>query len=65
MKPLMLITAPVATRSGYGSHSRDLCRSLIAMDKFEIHINSMKWGNCPMNALNELEARSSMDIDPK
>ena len=28
MKPLMLITGPVATRSGYGSHSRDLVRSL-------------------------------------
>ena len=53
MKPLMLITGPVATRSGYGSHSRDLCRSLIAMDKFDIKINSLRWGNCPMNALDE------------
>ncbi len=49
----MLITGPVATRSGYGSHSRDLCRSLIAMDKFDIKINSLRWGNCPMNALDE------------
>jgi hypothetical protein len=53
MKPLMLITGPVATRSGYGSHSRDLVRSLIAMDKFDIKINSLRWGNCPMNALDE------------
>ena len=53
MKPLMLITGPVATRSGYGSHSRDLVRSLIAMDKFDIHINSLRWGNCPMNAIDE------------
>ena len=53
MKPMMLVTGPVATRSGYGSHSRDLCRSLIAMDKFDIHINSLKWGNTPMNALDE------------
>ena len=44
MKPLMLITGPVATRSGYGSHSRDLVRSLIAMDKFDIKINSLRWG---------------------
>ena len=48
----MLITGPVATRSGYGSHSRDLVRSLISMDKFDIKINSLRWGNCPMNALN-------------
>ena len=53
MKPLMLITGPVATRSGYGSHSRDLVRSLIAMDRFDIKINSLPWGNTPMNALDE------------
>ena len=53
MKPLMLITGPVATRSGYGSHSRDLVRSLIAMDRFDIKINSLRWGNTPMNALDE------------
>jgi glycosyltransferase involved in cell wall biosynthesis len=23
------------------------------MDKFDIHINSLRWGNCPMNALDE------------
>ena len=53
MKPLMLITGPVATRSGYGSHSRDLVRSLISMDKFDIQVNSLRWGNCPMNALDD------------
>ena len=63
MKPMLLFTAPVATRSGYGSHSRDLCRSLIAMDKFEIHINSMKWGNCPMNALDDKDPNDKVIID--
>ena len=52
MKPLMLITGPVTTRSGYGSHTRDLVRSLMSMDKFDIHINSLRWGNTPMNALD-------------
>ena len=52
MKPMLLFTAPVATRSGYGAHSRDLVRSLIAMDLFDIRINSMRWGNTPMNALS-------------
>ena len=63
MRPLMLITGPVATRSGYGSHSRDLVRALVAMDKFEIHINSLKWGNCPMNALNEEDPNDKLIID--
>ena len=52
MKPLTLITGPVTTRSGYGSHTRDLVRSLMSMDKFDIHINSLRWGNTPMNALD-------------
>ena len=51
-KPTMFIQAPVATRSGYGSHSRDIVRSLIEMDKFDIQIASLRWGNCPMNALD-------------
>ena len=63
MKPLILITGPVATRSGYGSHSRDLCRSLIAMDKFDIKINSLRWGNCPMNALDENKADDKSILD--
>ena len=28
-KPLIVVTAPVQTRSGYGNHSRDICRALI------------------------------------
>ena len=51
MKPLLVMSAPVATRSGYGDHSRDLLRSLIKMDKFDIKVLSQKCGNCPMNAL--------------
>ena len=39
MKPLVLVTAPVKTRSGYGNHSRDICRSLIESDKYDVKIN--------------------------
>jgi len=53
MKPLVLVTAPVGTRSGYGSHSRDICRSLIAMDKFDIKIWPVRWGGTPQDALDE------------
>ena len=52
-KPLVLFTAPVGTRSGYGAHSRDIARSLIAMDKFDIRIFPVRWGSTPQNALNE------------
>ena len=51
-KPFMLIQAPVQTRSGYGAHARDLVKSQIAMDKFDIKIIGLRWGNTPMNALD-------------
>ena len=63
MRPLMLITGPVATRSGYGSHSRDLVRALVNMDKFDIHITSLRWGNTPMNALNEKNPKDKIILD--
>ena len=52
MKPLVLVTAPVGTRSGYGAHSRDICRSLIAMDRFDIKIWPVRWGGTPQDALD-------------
>jgi len=52
-KPLCLVTAPVATRSGYGAHSRDIVRSLIALDRYDVKIWSVRWGNTPMNALDK------------
>jgi len=53
MKPLVLVTAPVGTRSGYGSHSRDICRSLIAMDKFDVKIWPVRWGGTAQNVLDQ------------
>ena len=50
-KPLILVTAPVATRSGYGNHSRDICRALIESDKYNVKIHAVRWGTTPMNAL--------------
>ena len=38
MKKLMLICAPVSSRSGYGDHARDLVRAFIKLDKFEVKI---------------------------
>ena len=52
-KPLLLVTAPVGTRSGYGNHSRDICRALIESDKYDVKINPVRWGATPMNALED------------
>ena len=52
-KPLVLVTGPVSTRSGYGNHARDICRALIELDKYDVLINSVPWGSTPMNALED------------
>ena len=50
-KPFLLFRGPVKTRSGYGSHSRDLLESLYQMDLFDIKIDSCSWGSTPLTAL--------------
>ena len=52
MKPTLVFQAPVATRSGYGDHARDLLHSLYKLDKFDIKVISTRWGSTPMDALN-------------
>jgi glycosyltransferase involved in cell wall biosynthesis len=52
MKPTLVFQGPVATRSGYGDHARDLLHSLYKLDKFDIKVVSLRWGQTPMDALD-------------
>ena len=62
-KPFMFIQAPIQTRSGYGAHARDLVKSLIRMDKFDIQILGLRWGDCPMDALDETNPEDKEMLD--
>ena len=53
IKPLVLVTAPIETRSGYGNHSRDICQALIETDKYDVRIQSVRWGSTPPTALEK------------
>jgi glycosyltransferase involved in cell wall biosynthesis len=53
MKPFLLFRGPVETVSGYGSHSRDVLKSLYDMDIFNIKIDSCNWGVTPKTALDK------------
>tara|TARA_R110002012_G_scaffold272708_2_gene458339 strand:- start:706 stop:2028 length:1323 start_codon:yes stop_codon:yes gene_type:complete len=74
MKPFIVIQGPVATRSGYGNHTRDLASALIKSNKYDIQIISLPWGSCPTDALksdnpehviiNQCIARSNIDKKP-
>jgi glycosyltransferase involved in cell wall biosynthesis len=48
-KQTLVFQGPVFTRSGYGDHCRDLLKSLRKMDKYNIKIIPMRWGNTPQN----------------
>lgn len=58
MKKLCVVSCPIATRSGYGSRSRDLVRSLIETkgEEWDIRILPQRWGNTPQNALSEADS---------
>ena len=63
IKPLCVVRAPCATRSGYGDMSRDIIRHLIEYNKFDVKVHSVNWGDTPMNALDENDPKDKMILD--
>ena len=50
-KPQLVISCPASSRSGYGDHARDIVRSLINLQKFDVKVLDQPWGNCPRTEL--------------
>ena len=63
IKPVCLIRAPIATRSGYGDMARQIARQIIDYDKFDVKIHSVPWGDTPTNALSADNPKDRMLID--
>ena len=53
MKPLFIISCPIDTYSGYGARSRDIVKSLIKLDTYDIKILPQRWGNCPWGFIDD------------
>tara|TARA_R110000737_G_scaffold2212_2_gene6251 strand:+ start:77 stop:1336 length:1260 start_codon:yes stop_codon:yes gene_type:complete len=51
-KPLLLFQAPIATRSGYGDHSRDILKSIFDLDTYDVKIVPTRWGNTPQDQID-------------
>lgn len=51
MKPLVVISCPIDTHSGYGARSRDIVRSLIKTNKYDVKVIPQRWGNTPFGFL--------------
>jgi glycosyltransferase involved in cell wall biosynthesis len=53
MKPLVVISCPIDTFSGYGGRSRDLVLPIIKSGKYEVKILSQRWGNTSWGFLQD------------
>ena len=62
-KKLLLVCAPVTSRSGYGAHSRDLVWSFLQHDKYDVKILDVRWGDCPRNALDKNNPNDKQILD--
>ena len=51
MKQLVVISCPIDTHSGYGARSRDIVKTLIKSEKYEVKILPQRWGSTPFGFL--------------
>ena len=54
-KATIVFEAPFWSRSGYGDHARDLLKSLIDINQYDIKIITTNWGDCPNDAYPEYD----------
>ena len=59
-KPILLLSAPVFNRSGYGDLSTDIARSLLKHDKYDLRITLQRWGKCQSKHFED-ELTTSID----
>ena len=52
-KPVIAISCPVDTYSGYGARARDFVKALINIDQYEVQILSQRWGNTRFGYLED------------
>ena len=51
MKPLIFISCPIDTFSGYGARSRDIALAIIKSGKYDVKILPQRWGSTPFGFL--------------
>jgi len=55
MKPVMYISCPIDTYSGYGARSRDVVKAIIEMDKYDVKILAQRWGSTAWGFIDDHE----------
>jgi hypothetical protein len=52
-KPVFIISSPVDTYSGYGGRSREMIKSIIELDKYDVKLLPQRWGDTPSNFIQD------------
>jgi glycosyltransferase involved in cell wall biosynthesis len=63
MKPLVFISCPIDTFSGYGARSRDIALAIIKSDKYDVKILPQRWGATPFGFLQQDNPDHKLMID--
>lgn len=64
MKQTIIFISPLASRSGYGDHAREIAEYLCEQDdKYESTFVVTSWGTNPMNALDNNESKTKELLD--
>lgn len=63
IKPLLVISCPIDTWSGYGARSRDIVTALLDIDKFRIKILSQRWGATSFGFLQDSNPEHKRILD--
>ena len=54
-KPIFIISCPIDTYSGYGARSRDVVKSIIEMERYNVKIIPQRWGATPWGFIEDHE----------
>jgi len=54
-KSTFFISAPFDTYSGYGARSRDVIKSIVKSDKYDVKLLPQRWGNTPHGFISDHE----------
>ena len=63
MKPLIFISCPIDTFSGYGARSRDIALAIIKSNKYDVRILPQRWGSTPFGFLQEDNSNHKLLLD--
>jgi glycosyltransferase involved in cell wall biosynthesis len=63
MKPLLVISCPIDTFSGYGARSRDIALAIIKSEKYDVKILSQRWGATPFGFLQQDNSDHKLMLD--